>query len=67
VRALHDEADEVHCLLTPPLFFAVGDWYGRFEQTTDAEVCTLLAHARTRHDPLAAPARSASTIASIRE
>ena len=67
VRALRDEADEVHCLLTPPLFFAVGDWYARFEQTTDAEVCTLLAHARTRAGHIAAPARSASSIASNQE
>ena len=67
VRALRNEADEVHCLLTPPLFFAVGDWYERFEQTTDAEVCTLLAHARTRRDHIAVPARSASTNASSQE
>jgi putative phosphoribosyl transferase len=67
VRALRDEADEVHCLLTPPLFYAVGDWYERFEQTTDSEVCTLLAHARTRRDHVAVPARSASSVTSNQE
>ena len=42
------EADEVICLLTPPIFSSVGEWYERFDQTTDAEVATLLARARTR-------------------
>ena len=32
MRALGNEADEVHCLLTPPGFRAVGEWYEHFEQ-----------------------------------
>lgn len=48
MRALPDEADEVHCLLTPPIFRAVGEWYERFEQTTDSEVCALLSQALRR-------------------
>jgi putative phosphoribosyl transferase len=36
-------ADEVVCLHAPPDFDAVGRWYRRFGQTTDAEVGRLLA------------------------
>lgn len=38
-------ADRFVCLLTPPDFSAVGQFYARFEQTTDAEVRTLLERA----------------------
>jgi putative phosphoribosyl transferase len=48
MRALVNEADEVHCLLTPPSFRAVGEWYERFEQTTDTEVSSLLSQALHR-------------------
>lgn len=40
--ALRDVADEVVCLITPEGFFAVGEWYEDFRQTTDDEVCSLL-------------------------
>jgi len=36
-------ADEVICAEMPVLFNAVGQWYERFEQTTDEEVIDLLA------------------------
>jgi predicted phosphoribosyltransferase len=39
---LEREADEVVCPLRPPLFFAVGEWYRDFGQTTDDEVIYLL-------------------------
>jgi predicted phosphoribosyltransferase len=47
---LRFEADEVVCLHQPDPFFAVGLYYGRFDQTTDDEVQRLLddAHARRR-------------------
>jgi predicted phosphoribosyltransferase len=32
------EADELICAVTPEPFYAVGQWYEDFEQTTDAEV-----------------------------
>ena len=35
-------ADEVVCAEMPVLFQAVGQWYERFEQTTDEEVIALL-------------------------
>jgi putative phosphoribosyl transferase len=39
---LSKEADEVICLETPEPFFAVGQWYRRFDQTSDDEVVRLL-------------------------
>ncbi|NOK07642.1 phosphoribosyltransferase [Corallococcus exercitus] len=43
--ALQDEADAVICIHTPARFFAVGQWYEDFTQTTDDEVRELLARA----------------------
>ncbi len=43
LEALRRVADEVIVLETPPDFFAVGQWYRHFEQTTDEEVTELLA------------------------
>ncbi len=40
---LHAEADEVVVLETPHPFYAVGEWYRDFDQTSDAEVVALLA------------------------
>ena len=40
------EADDVLCLATPEPFIAVGRWYQHFEQTSDAEVESLLAKNR---------------------
>ena len=37
------EADLVVILETPAMLFAVGQWYQRFEQLEDADVCRLLA------------------------
>jgi putative phosphoribosyl transferase len=42
-QELRTEVDEVVCLMTPKLFYAIGHWYENFTQTTDAEVCELLA------------------------
>jgi len=50
VRRLGLEADEVYCLLAPEIFYAVGQFYDDFGQTTDDEVVQLL---RTRADALA--------------
>jgi len=40
---LRAEADEVVCVLSPRDFYAVGQWYRSFEQTSDEEVRKLLA------------------------
>jgi putative phosphoribosyl transferase len=45
VARLSKEADEVVCLATPEPFFAVGQWYERFVQTSDQEVVDLLERA----------------------
>lgn len=39
---LRELADEVVCVEEPEPFFAVGNWYQDFEQTSDAEVRELL-------------------------
>ncbi len=41
-EALAQEVDDMICTMQPELFFAVGEWYADFSQTTDAEVRQLL-------------------------
>ncbi len=48
-RALRGEADEVVCAATPEPFRAVGLWYEKFPQASDAEVSTLLDKARREY------------------
>lgn len=45
---LAKEADRVVCIMEPEPFIAVGRWYRYFDQTSDEEVCALLARARQR-------------------
>lgn len=46
------EADELVILQIPPMLFAIGEWYERFEQLEDAEVCRLLdLHRRPGGEP----------------
>jgi putative phosphoribosyl transferase len=42
IERLRTEADEVICLMTPEPFYAVGEHYDDFRQTSDREVTTLL-------------------------
>lgn len=42
---LRPECDELVVLATPEPFFAVGEWYRRFDQTSDEEVVAALARA----------------------
>ena len=44
------EADELVILQTPAMLFAIGEWYERFEQLEDDEVCRLLELHRNRHE-----------------
>jgi putative phosphoribosyl transferase len=60
VGALQSEADELVLLETPERFSAVGQFYGDFRPTEDAEVLDLLS--RSRHLPASAPAEPASTM-----
>ena len=50
---LRAEADEVACAEAPDPFLGVGRWYLDFSQTSDEEVCRLLAEA-SRLRPVAA-------------
>jgi predicted phosphoribosyltransferase len=43
LERLRAEADEIVVLATPDPFFAVGEWYRNFEQTSDSEVVAALA------------------------
>ena len=47
VRAMRREADEVVVLAAPWAFRAVGQWYRRFEQLSDADVVGLLERRRS--------------------
>ena len=47
---LRTEVDDLVCLHTPGHFFAVGQFYRHFDQTTDDEVRTLLAEAQQPGD-----------------
>ncbi len=42
LRTLQDEVDHVVCLASPEPFYAVGQFYQTFDQTTDEEVIRLL-------------------------
>ena len=42
VRSLGEIVDELICLETPSVFTAVGEFYGDFRQTTDAQVIAAL-------------------------
>ncbi len=53
VEEIRAEADEVVCLMTPLLFWGIGQWYEDFAQLTDDEVRILLAQAH-RGEPAAA-------------
>jgi putative phosphoribosyl transferase len=45
INRIKADADEVICLRTPRTFYAVGEWYRDFSQTTDDEVIALVAEA----------------------
>jgi predicted phosphoribosyltransferase len=42
IKELKDEADNVVCLFTPEPFYAIGQFYAKFDQTSDDEVKRLL-------------------------
>ncbi|GAA3440638.1 phosphoribosyltransferase [Planomonospora venezuelensis] len=50
VRAMRAEADEVVVLAAPPDFYAVGQWYRRFDQLDDTDVLGLLGSWARAHD-----------------
>jgi predicted phosphoribosyltransferase len=50
---IRQDADDVVCGLVPEQFFAVGQWYERFGQTSDEEVQELLFRAQSTPLPAA--------------
>jgi predicted phosphoribosyltransferase len=44
-EAIREEVDDVVCAFAPEPFFAVGNWYQDFSQTSDEEVRDLLRRA----------------------
>lgn len=42
LKIIAREVDQIVCLATPEPYYAVGNWYRDFDQTSDAEVCALL-------------------------
>jgi putative phosphoribosyl transferase len=46
IDRLKQDADEVHILLTPRMFYAVGQWYQEFPQVSDQQVVDLLSERR---------------------
>ena len=50
VDLLKGYVNEVVCLQTPKSFYGVGQWYERFDQTSDEEVLTLLE--TKQHEPV---------------
>lgn len=50
IERLQDSADEVVCLESPPEFYAVGQFYNDFSQTTDEQVIRLLDEAVRRRN-----------------
>jgi putative phosphoribosyl transferase len=45
---LKKEADRVVCLFTPEPFYAIGEFYENFDQTSDEEVTELLSRANQK-------------------
>jgi putative phosphoribosyl transferase len=52
-RIVAREAEGIVCLYTPVDFYAVGQWYQNFSQTTDEEVRDLLARSIKAAEPIA--------------
>jgi predicted phosphoribosyltransferase len=51
LAGLADVTDEVVCVSAPEPFYAVGEWYSDFSQTSDSDVRDLLARADARRMP----------------
>ncbi len=57
VAALRDVCDEILCVEVPEPFYAVGEWYRDFSQTSDDEVVELLRSATGQRRPRGADPR----------
>jgi putative phosphoribosyl transferase len=48
ILSLKKDADQIVCLAKPEPFYAIGEFYENFDQTTDQEVMELLKQNRRR-------------------
>jgi predicted phosphoribosyltransferase len=55
VQDLQREADAVECVIMPEDFYAVGQWYVDFEQTSDEEVHAYLRRAAQERETSSSP------------
>lgn len=53
IEELQEEVDEVVCVSTPEMFFAISVWYDEFPQTSDEDVRELLKKAETKKQAVA--------------
>jgi putative phosphoribosyl transferase len=60
VKKLRRVADDVVCLEVPALFFAIGQWYEDFSQTSDGQVADLLRRAAAWPITVSAPQQGAA-------
>ena len=60
LKSLRRDADEVVCLEVPALFFAIGQWYEDFTQTSDEQVADLLRRAAAWPITVTAPQQGAA-------
>lgn len=47
IQRIEEEADEVVCLETPTVFYAISDFFQDFSQVSDEEVVEILKHSRS--------------------
>ena len=48
LASLAEVADQIVCVESPEPFYAVGEWYVDFSQTSDRDVCELLRRSAIR-------------------
>lgn len=51
MNEIKEQVDEAVCLAAPVFFQAVGQFYEKFDQTTDQEVMDLMKKANSKHQP----------------
>ena len=51
IEELRSEVDQVVCLSTPEIFYAIGEFYENFEQVEDEEVVKMLKQGRIETSP----------------
>ena len=55
IASLHDDADEIVCLATPDIFWALSMFYSSFPQLDDNDVSALMERTAAGHAAAGAP------------